>query len=352
MLFRSVVEPDDVRKFLAPLDVSEIHGVGPVTARKLRGMGLETAGDVADADPRELKAAFDSRGRELYDRARGEDDREVTPTGRPKSLSRESAFTEATDDDERKRDQILTLAEAVADRASRKGAMYRTIGVKAVTPPYDVNTRAKSLPGPVDDPELVEEVALELCEEFEGVEVRKVGVRVSNLSFADADQASLGDGWGAAAVESAVSASDGDSPDEDARKSGDDDNAGEDGDGADTGSASVESGTLKLTDIPADGGDDRSDATDRRAGDGGTGNDGGGDAPDLSGQSSLEAGWEQYQPANDSDDGATGANEEESSGSETAESGSDGDSVSESEADSESASDSDLDGQVSLGDFE
>ena len=347
-----VIEPGEVREFLAPLDVAEIHGVGPVTARALREMDIETAGDLADADRAALEDRFGERGVEMYRRARGEDDREVTPTGKPKSLSRESAFTEATDDDERKRDQILTLAEAVADRASRKGAMYRTIGVKAVTPPYDVNTRAKSLPGPVDDPELVEEVALELCEEFEGVEVRKVGVRVSNLSFADADQASLGDGWDAAAVESAVSASDGDSPDEDARKSGDDDNAGEDGDGADTGSASVESGTLKLTDIPADGGDDRSDATDRRAGDGGTGNDGGGDAPDLSGQSSLEAGWEQYQPANDSDDGATGANEEESSGSETAESGSDGDSVSESEADSESAPDSDLDGQVSLGDFE
>jgi DNA polymerase IV (DinB-like DNA polymerase) len=197
-----VIEPGEVRKFLAPLDVAEIHGVGPVTARALREMGIETAGDLADADRAALEDRFGERGAEMYRRARGEDDREVTPTGKPKSLSRESAFTEATDDDERKRDQILTLAEAVADRASRKGAMYRTIGVKAVTPPYDVNTRAKSLPGPVDDPELVEEVALDLFEEFAGVEVRKVGVRVSNLSFAAGEQASLGDGWETTASES------------------------------------------------------------------------------------------------------------------------------------------------------
>jgi DNA polymerase IV (DinB-like DNA polymerase) len=190
-----VIEPGEVRDFLAPLDVAEIHGVGPVTARALREMGVETAGDLADADRAALEDRFGERGAEMYRRSRGEDDREVTPTGKPKSLSRESAFTEATGDDATKRDQIRTLAEAVADRASRKGAMYRTIGVKAVTPPYDVNTRAKSLPGPVDDPDLVEEVALELFSEFEGVEVRKVGVRVSNLSFAAGDQASLGDGW-------------------------------------------------------------------------------------------------------------------------------------------------------------
>src|SRR6056297_1336842 len=190
-----VVQPGEVSDFLAPLDAGEIHGVGPVTARELREMGIETAADLAAADRAELEARFGERGAEMHRRARGEDRREVTPTGRPKSLSRESAFTEATDDDEQKRDRIRTLAEAVADRARRKGAMYRTIGIKAVTPPYDVNTRAKSLPGPVDEPELVEEVALDLLSEFDGVEVRKVGVRVSNLSFADGEQASLGDGW-------------------------------------------------------------------------------------------------------------------------------------------------------------
>ncbi|WP_135819576.1 DNA polymerase IV [Halostella litorea] len=202
-----VVDPDEVADFLAPLDVEEIHGVGPVTARTLREMGLETAGDVADADPRDLEAAFDSRGRELYDRARGADDREVTPTGRPKSLSRESAFAEAVTDPDPKREQVRTLATAVADRAQREGALYRTIGIKAVTPPYDVNTRARSLPGPVDEPELVEDVALDLLTEFADEPVRKVGVRVSNLSFSAGDQASL-DGWGGGTDDGASSGDD------------------------------------------------------------------------------------------------------------------------------------------------
>ncbi|SNZ04098.1 DNA polymerase IV (DinB-like DNA polymerase) [Natronoarchaeum philippinense] len=189
-----VVEPGEVADFFAPLDIEAVHGVGPVTARELREMGIETAGDLAAADPHELESRFGERGRELYDRARGADDRAVTPTGDPKSLSRESAFAEAVEDADRKRDQLRALAEAVADRASREGAQYRTIGVKAVTPPYDINTRERSLPGPVEDADLVEEIALELFAEFDDEPVRKVGVRLSNLSFAGGEQARL-TGW-------------------------------------------------------------------------------------------------------------------------------------------------------------
>ncbi|NGM67632.1 DNA polymerase IV [Natronolimnobius sp. AArcel1] len=190
----TVVRPGTVREFLAPLEVDLLHGVGPVTARELREMGLETAGDVAATDPEPLIERFGERGRELYDRARGDDERRVEPKGDPKSFSRESAFAEPVSEPEPKYDQIETLAEAVADRATREGALYRTVGVKAVLPPFEVNTREQSLPGPVDDPELVERIARELFVEFETEAVRKLGVRIANLEFSAADQASL-DGW-------------------------------------------------------------------------------------------------------------------------------------------------------------
>jgi len=186
----TVVEPGEAAGFLAPLAVSDIHGVGPVTASDLAEMGIETADDLAAADPADLEARFGSRGREFHERANGRDDREVTPTGRPKSLSRESAGRTADTDTQRER--VRALAADVAERARSRGAMYRTIGVKVVRPPFDVNTRADSLPGPVDDPDLVEEVALDLLDEFAGEEVRKLGVRVSNLSFAAEEQATLG----------------------------------------------------------------------------------------------------------------------------------------------------------------
>jgi DNA polymerase IV (DinB-like DNA polymerase) len=188
-----VVEPDEVAAFLAPLPVDELHGVGPVTADRLGELGIETAGDLADADPDDLADALGSRGRAIHRHARGVDDREVEPVGKPKSLSSEKALS-TTEDAVTKRELVARLAAEVAERARSEGALYKTIGVKVVTPPFDVNTRARSLSGPVDDPELVEEVALDLLREFADARVRKLGVRVSNLEFADADQVSL-TGW-------------------------------------------------------------------------------------------------------------------------------------------------------------
>jgi DNA polymerase IV (DinB-like DNA polymerase) len=133
----------------------------------------------------------------LHRRARGDDDRIVEPTGRPKSLSRESAFTDATDETTRVREKVRALAGEVAARATDRGATYRTIGVKVVRPPFDVNTRERSLSGPVDDPALVERVALELLSEFASETVRKVGVRVSNLTFGAGEQVRL-DGYDSA----------------------------------------------------------------------------------------------------------------------------------------------------------
>lgn len=207
----TVVRPDEVESFLAPLEVELLHGVGPVTARELRDMGLETAGDVAAADLGPLEDRFGERGRELYDRARGDDDRRVEPRGEPKSFSRESAFAEAVSEPEPKYEQIETLAAAVADRATREDALYRTVGVKAVLPPFEVNTREQSLSGPVDDPDLVERIAADLFTEFETEPVRKLGVRVANLEFTGADQAKL-EGWGGSEGGDSTDSVAGDSP--------------------------------------------------------------------------------------------------------------------------------------------
>ena len=203
-----VVEPGEVQSFFSELDVEAVHGVGPVTAADMREMGIETAGDLATADPARLEAAFGERGRRVHRFARGEDGREVEPKGRPKSFSRESAFTEATTDGERQRERLQTLAEAVAGRADQRDVLYQTIGIKVVTPPFDVHTRAKSLSGPVADDGLVVDVASELFAEFDGDEIRKLGVRVSNLSFGSESQPSLAAFSGETDAESETPAAD------------------------------------------------------------------------------------------------------------------------------------------------
>ncbi len=186
-----VVEPGTVREFFEPLDIEEVHGIGPVTAKKLRDMGVETAGDLAVADPDELAGEFGSRGKEAHQRARGHDPRPVTPPDDPKSLSNESSFGSPVTGFEIKREKVQELADEVTSRAREKSALYQTIGIKVVEPPFDVNTRAHTLPGPIDNPDLVESIAVELLEEFADSKVRKIGVKVAKLSFSENRQPAL-----------------------------------------------------------------------------------------------------------------------------------------------------------------
>ena len=189
-----VVEPGTVADFFAPLDVEAVHGVGPKTAARLSEMEIETAGELAAANPAILEGAFGERGLRIHRFASGDDQRPVTPDGNPKSLSRESAFSEATRSLSQKRERLVSLAASLSDRVSDRDVLYSTIGIKVVTTPYDVHTRAESLSGPVADAALLEDVALSLLGEFEDEAVRKLGVRVSNLSFTEEEQPTL-DEW-------------------------------------------------------------------------------------------------------------------------------------------------------------
>ncbi len=190
-----VIEPGTVREFFAPLDIEEVHGIGPVTAGELREMGIETAGDLASADQDTLVEKFGTRGKEAHQRARGHDPREVAPPDDPKSISNESSFGTAVNDWEQKQDRLQALIDKVTSRADEQDALYQTIGIKAIEPPFDANTRAHTLPGPISNRELVETIATELFEEFRDTPVRKIGVRLSNLSFSEGDQVSLTE-WG------------------------------------------------------------------------------------------------------------------------------------------------------------
>lgn len=186
-----IISPGEVQVFFSDLPIEAVHGIGPVTADQLREMGIETGGTLANTDPSLLEAEFGSRGREFYDRVHGIDPRPVTPPDDPKSLSKESSVSEPLVSADEKQAKIESLSDKVAKRASEKNAMYQTIGIKVVTPPYEVHTRDHSLNGPVQDPELVRSFAVDLLEEFSDTPIRKLGVRVSNLSFTDRNQADL-----------------------------------------------------------------------------------------------------------------------------------------------------------------
>lgn len=87
-----VVEPDKVADFIASLPVPRLHGVGKVTAAKLRRLGIETCADLQRLSLEALQDRFGRFGQRLYDQCRGIDERAVQVHRIRKSVSVETTY--------------------------------------------------------------------------------------------------------------------------------------------------------------------------------------------------------------------------------------------------------------------
>jgi DNA polymerase-4 len=171
-----------------------VPGIGPKTAERLRGLGIETLAALAAAPAERLAASFGPRlGIELQRRARFEDTSPVTEERKVISESRETTF----DRDVSERALLETLLGGLVERLCSalvaQGRRGRTIGIKVRLDDFSTHTRARTLPEPVSEAEHVGPVAVELLRRFDPPRpVRLLGVRVAGLEQAVDQQLTLG----------------------------------------------------------------------------------------------------------------------------------------------------------------
>jgi len=137
-------------RFLAPLDVRKIPGVGKVTAERLREMGVRKVGDLARLDEELLRERFGKWGLALAGKARGEDagawfDGEIGVAEPPKSISHEHTFDEDVSDAQVLEATLVKLTEMVARRLRGHRLYARTLQVKIRYSDFSTITRAKTL---------------------------------------------------------------------------------------------------------------------------------------------------------------------------------------------------------------
>ncbi len=189
-----VVRPEDVDRFLGPMAVGELSGVGTATQAKLRDMGVTTVAELRELSLQRLAEAFGKWGGELYQRARGIDERPVRPDHDPKQLSRETTFAE----DRREVEDLLgaldELADEVAADLHAEGRRARTVQIKARYADFTTVTRSVTLGEPIDDVGVIREAARLLFQhrvEPGAQGFRLLGVGVGNLSDAQSRQLPL-----------------------------------------------------------------------------------------------------------------------------------------------------------------
>src|SRR6202034_2995648 len=72
-----VIQPEDIDRFLLPLPVGRIPGVGKVTGDKLAKLGIQTVRDLRRLELSTLEGTFGRSGARLHELARGIDENEV-----------------------------------------------------------------------------------------------------------------------------------------------------------------------------------------------------------------------------------------------------------------------------------
>jgi len=160
-----------------------LQGVGPKTAERLAGVGVETVGDLQSANPTLLARHFGERqALALHARAHFHDDSPVETSRVAKSRSSELTFPADVSDQARLEQTLVELALELGDGLRTRQRRARTIAVKVRLDDWTTVTRARTLPYFTDESATIAATALELLRAYAPPRpVRLLGVRVASF---------------------------------------------------------------------------------------------------------------------------------------------------------------------------
>lgn len=183
----TVISPDRVEAFLAELPVDALWGVGPVTAGKLRKMGIEKLTDVRSVDMAILRKTVGSQADWLRRLSHGDDPRQVQPNRPWKSISSETTYDEDLVDLREVRAEIDRLARRAAASLARKNLVARCVTIKVRYADFTTVTRSHTTEHPTRDANALATRAVALLSRTQAgtTPIRLLGAGVHDLSLGD-----------------------------------------------------------------------------------------------------------------------------------------------------------------------
>jgi DNA polymerase-4 len=142
---RRIVAPGEEQKFLNPLPVRMIWGIGPKSEARLAARGIRTIGDLARHEPGRMLEL-----RKPTSLARGIDVRDVEAERTAKTVGNEVTFGRDTGDRDLVLRYLRQLADHVARRLRAKRLTGRTVALKLRFADFRTITRQVTLAAPTD----------------------------------------------------------------------------------------------------------------------------------------------------------------------------------------------------------
>jgi DNA polymerase-4 len=141
-----VVPPGSEQRFLAPLSIGKLPGIGAKTEAALGEKGIKLIGDVFGRSERELETAFGRDWAAVVAMARGEDNRPVeTITPEAKSYSQQETFAEDVGDFTEIERVAKRMVDELLPKVRADGKRVRTITVRVRYGDFTQTSQGKSL---------------------------------------------------------------------------------------------------------------------------------------------------------------------------------------------------------------
>lgn len=178
-----VITPAEAAAFIDTLPIARFHGIGKVTAEKMRRMGIHTGADLKKLSLAEIAATFGKPGVYFHEIAHGCDRRNVEPVWERRSVGREHTLQS----DISERAAILAVlaetADEVQDALRELKLKGKTLTLKLKYDDFQSITRSKTLNTHVSSSaELMRHVPALLDKTEAGRrKVRLLGLSVSNF---------------------------------------------------------------------------------------------------------------------------------------------------------------------------
>lgn len=141
-----VIYPELVEKFLDPLPVGDIPGIGPKSEEFFHRKNIYKISELRQITKNQLQSWMGRRGEDIYQKARGIDDAPVTPVREVKSVSEQETFEKDTISAAFILEKLNRLSDRVMERMKNEGiARFKTVSITVRFADFTTKTRAHTL---------------------------------------------------------------------------------------------------------------------------------------------------------------------------------------------------------------
>jgi len=181
----TVVFHNGIRKFLDPLPVKKMWGIGKMTQLTLRRLNISTFRDLRRTPVTFLEKKYGKQGVKMHLLAMGVDERDVVPEHDVKSMGHEQTFLHDITSLDMAKKELLALGNKVARRMRHKGVTGKTVTLKVKYNDFVQITRSATLPKPTDDGLEIYSTGCCLLEKTQVTikPIRLLGISLSHLNF-------------------------------------------------------------------------------------------------------------------------------------------------------------------------